>query len=277
MKALIEKTLWKLGVFGPTPLPPQRTIVGPYAHLHDLPRYQPVRIQLNGHDFDISDGFSFYWMHKEIYKDEVYRFRRSRDRPFIIDLGSNYGVSVTWFKQFCPDARIIAVEADPNIFSMLQRNIERLDHDNISMLNRAASHLSGEISFHCIGADSGRIKCYGSSAASTDIPEQIVNVATISLDQLIGDNLVDFLKIDIEGAELDVIMSSEKLDQVQQLFIEYHSFIDQPQQLSSLLLKLEESGFRYYINRIYSPANPFLAISDNQSMDLQLGISATKV
>lgn len=143
------------------------------------------------------------------------------------------------------------------------------------MLNRAASHLFGEIAFRCIGADSGRLDFPESTAASTGAP--LVNVPTVSLDELIGDDLVDFLKIDIEGAELDVITSSQKLDQVQQLFIEYHSFKDRPQQLSSLLLKLEGSGFRYYIERIYAPANPFLAIADNQSMDLQLGISATKI
>lgn len=97
---MIEKILWKVGFFGSIPSPPKSTLDGPYADLHDLPRNPPVSLQLNGHKFDVADGFSFYWMHKEIYADEVYRFRQSSDRPLIIDLGANYGVSVTWFKQF---------------------------------------------------------------------------------------------------------------------------------------------------------------------------------
>jgi precorrin-6B methylase 2 len=64
---------------------------------------------------------------KEIYDDRVYHFRLNNEHPFIIDCGANYGVSVTWFKQFSPNARITAVEADPNIFAILKRNIDRFN------------------------------------------------------------------------------------------------------------------------------------------------------
>lgn len=60
------------------------------------------------------------------------------------------------------------------------------------------------------------------------------------------------------------------------MFIEYHSFIHQPQQLYTLLSILERAGFRYYVNRIYAPRNPYLEITANQSMDLQLSIFATR-
>ena len=96
------------------------------------------------------------------------------------------------------------------------------------------------------------------------------------LDDLIGEDDVDFLKIDIEGAELDVISGSKKLNRVKQMFIEYHSFTDTPQQLSCLLSILESSGFRYYIDTVYSPKRPYLQITSNQGMDLQLRIFATR-
>jgi len=101
-------------------------------------------------------------------------------------------------------------------------------------------------------------------------------VRTISLDDLIGEDDVDFLKIDIEGAELDVISGSTKLNRVKKMFIEYHSFIDTPQQLSRLLAILEGNGFRYYIDKVYSPETPYLLITSNQGMDLQLRIFATR-
>lgn len=96
------------------------------------------------------------------------------------------------------------------------------------------------------------------------------------LDDLIGDDEVDFLKIDIEGAELDVISGSKKLNRVKQMFIEYHSFIDAPQELSRLLSMLENSGFRYYTDRVYSPQASYFQITSNQGMDLQLRIFATR-
>ena len=60
------------------------------------------------------------------------------------------------------------------------------------------------------------------------------------------------------------------------MFIEYHSFKYKPQELSELLSILEKAGFRYYIDKIFGPNKPFLEITDNQSMDLQLAISAMR-
>ena len=39
---------------------------------------------------------------------------------------------------------------------------------------------------------------------------------------------------------------------------------------------LENSGFRYYIDRVYSPQAPYFQITSNQGMDLQLRIFATR-
>jgi len=52
--------------------------------------------------------------------------------------------------------------------------------------------------------------------------------------------------------------------------------IDVPQQLSRLLSILEDNGFRYYIDKVCSPQNPYLEITINQGMDLQLRIFATR-
>jgi len=125
-----------------------------------------------------------------------------------------------------------------------------------------------------LGADSGRI--HAGSPDGISPSSEIIDVPTVSLDDLIGDDEVDFLKIDIEGAELDEISGSKKLNRVNQMFIEYHSFIDAPQELSRLLSILENSGFRYYIDKVYSPINPYFQITSNQGMDLQLRIFATR-
>jgi FkbM family methyltransferase len=275
MKSIVDKFLWKIGFYGPVPLPPVRKDVdGPYADCHDLARNQATSVLLDDNEFDIADGFSFYWMHKEIYRDQSYLFHCLRDNPVIIDCGSNYGVSIVWFKKNYPDARIIGVEADPVVFDMLSRNVSRHNFSDVKLLHRAVSSESGHVPFHCLGADSGRI--HAGSPGGNNSSSDIVDVPTVLLDDLIGDDQVDFLKIDIEGAELDVLSASRKLNRVNQMFIEYHSFIDAPQQLSRLLSILENSGFRYYIDKVYSPKNPYFEITSNQGMDLQLRIFATR-
>lgn len=275
MKKVVDKILWKMGLHGPIPTPPVRQdIDGPYVHLHDMARNQATSALFDGFEFEIPDGFSFYWMHKEICRDQAYLFNVQQDAPYIIDCGSNYGVSIIWFKNYCPNARIIGVEADPKILDLLSRNLDRRNYADIQLLNRAVSSKPGHISFHCLGADSGRIHAGQPHGIASDA--EIIEVPTVLLDDLIGDNDVDFLKIDIEGAELDVISESKKLSRVKQLFIEYHSFLDTPQQLSRLLAILESNGFRYYIDKVYSPDNPYLQITSNQGMDLQLRIFATR-
>jgi FkbM family methyltransferase len=275
MKQIIEKFLWKIGFYGPIPLPPvHKDVDGPYANCHDMARNQASSVSLDDNEFDIADGFSFYWMHKEIYRDQSYLFRPQRNAPLIIDCGSNYGVSILWFKKIYPDARIVGVEADPIVFDLLSRNLSRRNFSDVKLLHRAVSSKSGHVPFHCLGADSGRIHA-GSPDGITSSPD-VIDVPTVLLDDLIGEDEVDFLKIDIEGAELDVISGSKKLNCVKQMFIEYHSFIDMPQELSRLLSLLENSGFRYYIDKVYSPKNPYFQITSNQGMDLQLRIFATR-
>jgi FkbM family methyltransferase len=239
-----------------------------------MARNQACSIILDDNEFAIADGPSFYMMHREIYGDQSYLFRCQRDTPLIIDCGSNYGVSILWFKKNYPNARIVGVEADPVVFDMLSRNVSRRNFSDVKLLHRAVSSKSGHVPFHCLGADSGRIHAGSPDGISSN--SEIIDVPTVLLDDLIGEDEVDFLKIDIEGAELDVISGSKKLNRVNQMFIEYHSFIDVPQQLSRLLSILENSGFRYYIDKVCSPQNPYLEITINQGMDLQLRIFATR-
>jgi hypothetical protein len=59
---------------------------------------------------------------------------------------------------------------------------------------------------------------------------------------------VDFLKIDIEGAEWNVIQNiSNELNKVEHLFLEYHGKTIETQKLSELLNILKNSGFSVYI------------------------------
>ncbi|MEB3318829.1 MAG: FkbM family methyltransferase [Cyanobacteriota bacterium] len=270
MRSLFEKILWKSGIKGPIPSPPQRAHPsGPYADLHDARRHQPACIKLLDQDFQITDGFSFYWMYQEIFIDGVYNIKSERDAPIIIDCGGSYGVSALYFKSRFPDCKIKIVEADPTIFSILASNIRNSGHSDMTLLNNAVASESGQsLPFYALGADMGRLHPGTVAAPCVSIP-------TICLDDLIEEK-TDFLKIDIEGAETDVLRSCKKLDLVDQLFIEYHSFADQEQTLDELLAIIRAHGFRYYIQTILTPPKPFLEQTTNHGMDLQLGISATR-
>ena len=179
---------------------------------------------------------------------------------------SNYGTSVVYFHHLFPNARITAIEADPEIYKLLVANC---GHTNAEMLQRAVSHSREPVRFFREGSDGGRAASEFSGTLG------VVEVATVTLDDLI-DGPVDFLKIDIEGSEGDALEACTRLALVEQMFIEYHSFKNSPQTLGRMLNKLTSEGFRYYIHHQFCSPTPLTLETLQLGMDLQLNIFAMK-
>jgi len=249
---------------GEEPKPPPT----PYEHLLLAPRFEVRPEQLLGKPFYIADTLSFYSSFREIFQQGIYRFHATSRSPVIIDCGANYGVSVVYFKQIFPDAKVIAVEADPEIFALLQWNAAVHDLADVTLINKVVAAQAGQVEFHREGADAGRIHFMSGA-------KDVLTLPTIALDELLTQP-VDFLKIDIEGAETEVLAASRRLDLVSQLMVEYHSFADSPQELPRLLSTLTEAGFRYYVQTQYCPRQPLTKATAHLGMDLQLNIFAKR-
>jgi len=234
-----------------------------------IPRYQRSEVYHDGKLLLIPDAPSCYYAHKEIHEKEIYQFPSDTKNPVIIDCGANIGLSILYFKKLYPDALITAIEADPVIFSILEKNIQTFGCHDVILIHKALSNKVGEVLFIQEGADAGRMPL------EVENPGKSVRVTAVMLDQLL-DQEVDFLKIDIEGAETDVILESKKLHLVKNLFVEYHSFVHAEQRLHQLLEKLAENGFRYYINAAFCPPKPYLSQGSYLGMDLQLNISCVR-
>jgi hypothetical protein len=100
------------------------------------------------------------------------------------------------------------------------------------------------------------------------------DVKAIRLKNLLN-RPVNFLKMDIEGAEFEVIMdAADNLYHVKNLFIEYHGCFDRQRELSSLLNMLTEKGFNYYIKEAASVYDhPFSRVKNPViPYDIQLNI-----
>jgi FkbM family methyltransferase len=239
-----------------------------YRELLDAERYVERVVDLMGQPFHIADSVSFFWNYQDIFVNDIYRFVASRQPPYILDCGANSGLSVVFFKTLFPRCEIVAVEPDPAIFKLLERNVRSRGLGRVALLEKAISASTGRATFFREGADGGR--CHPLSNANAR-----VDVETICLDALI-DRPIDFLKMDIEGAECDAILSSKNLRMVDQLFIEYHSFEDSPQALGLLLDTLQASGFRYYLHTQFCSRRPLVDRSTQLGMDLQVNIFGTR-
>lgn len=240
----------------------------PYEALKGLERYTEQTVQLLGEDFRIADSLSFYYSHQEIFLNEIYKFESSRECPVILDCGSNYGTSLVYFKSIHPESTITGIEADPKVFQLLDWNISRRAYAGVTLINKVVSNSDKPVRFYPEGADAGRVHP-GASAGDW------MEVVPVSLDDLI-EGPVDLLKMDIEGSETEAICSSEKLEQVDNLFVEYHSFKDSQQTLGRILEKLSACGFRYYIQTQLCSPRPLTEEKVYLGMDLQLNIFAKR-
>jgi FkbM family methyltransferase len=218
---------------------------------------------------DVPDLPSFIWQFKEIFVDEVYRFESESDKPIIYDCGANIGISMLYFKRIYPHSKIKAFEADPVISEILKTNLQKNKINDVEVINKAVWIDYNGVYFGVEGADGGSIFKTNSSLKKID---------SIKLKDFLEKELhIDLLKMDIEGAEYDVILDcNASLRKAKYIFIEYHSWTNQLQKLDEILKILRNNNFRYYLENVNNKIKyPFMrGIKDD--MDLQVNIWAIR-
>ena len=241
--------------------------------IQTAPRYTRLQTKILGPEIILVDGLSFYFSYLEIIKKELYAFRTAREDPYIIDGGANIGLSVFFMKKFYPKCRILAFEADPDVFNVLSQNIHSFGFHGVKLANRALWKEETDVTFVPEGADAGRVARYGETEGTNRI-----QIPAVRLRDYLLEEEVDFLKLDIEGAETEVLLDcSDSLNRVKNLFVEYHSFGNEEQGLDDLLKILKENRFRYQIHTQFASARPLMQREDRSGMDLQLNIFAYRV
>ncbi|MGG7073547.1 FkbM family methyltransferase [Campylobacter sp. 9BO] len=242
----------------------EREFVRLYSKWGGVKRYEKFNnVKFLKYNFDIPDLQSFIWQFKEIFVDEIYRFKTNTKKPIIYDCGANIGTSCLYFKEIFKSAKIKAFEADPMIADILKTNMNKNNIDNIEIINSAVWINEDGIEFGSEGADGGSVYANNNR----------IKTKSIRLKDLINEDSVDLLKMDIEGSEYDVLKDcSDSLKNVRNIFVEYHSWNYKNQKLSEILEILENNNFRYYIESIAKRKHPFINRHLDSNMDLQLNI-----
>lgn len=210
---------------------------------------------------------------EEIFIKESYKTTFDTDQPFIIDCGANIGLSIIYFKKLYPSAKIVAFEPDSTNFNLLSANLKSLDVlKNVEIKKQAVWKENTTLSFISDGSMTSRID-------NPDHSESIDTDGRTTIDAVrLRDLLttkVDLLKMDIEGAEYEVLIDIEdKLHLIDQLFFEYHGLFDENHKLEELLQLLSRNKFRYYIESGPIYQTPFYRPERNGIFDIQLNIYA---
>ncbi|HRH51346.1 MAG TPA: FkbM family methyltransferase [Panacibacter sp.] len=195
-----------------------------------------------------SDYASLSYLYKEVFCSGDYFLKLASKEPVIIDCGANIGMATLYFKQLFPAARIMAFEANPNIYELLKKNIENNNITNTELYNVALYNEEKELSFFT-GDDSGNLR--GSVMQGRGRNNEVIVKAQKLSGYLRKIEKADIIKMDVEGAELQIIQDlfdEGLLQKADQYIIEYHHNIggERPA-LSEFLRKFESNGFGYSI------------------------------
>lgn len=244
-----------------------REFIGLLWRYGDKPRHQLTEVHFGRYRLRVPDTMSFLFQHQEIFADKFYEFQTDQPRPVILDCGANVGMSVLYFKELYPQARVMAFEAEASIAALLRENLQANGIDDVEVIDKAVWIDDQGVEFGSEAADSSSI--YSESGQKKRVPSVRLR------DYLQKEERIDFLKIDIEGAEIEVLADcADSLDHVQNLFVEFHSYLGHTQSLASVVKVFETNGFRYYVDTNQHRKRPFIdhRYRNNDTMDLQLNI-----
>lgn len=171
--------------------------------------------------------------------------RLSRDST-VLDLGANVGYTVRHFGHLYPESRVVAVEMDGGNCSLAARNLKPLG--NRARLIRAAVWTQdGEVTYEGIDEESFRVTDGGGVQTTEDVSRK--RVPSMKIESILEScNLdrVDYVKMDIEGAEAHVLKGRLKwAKQVGCMKIEVHAAED----FDACMTGLKANGFRCWRDR----------------------------
>jgi FkbM family methyltransferase len=238
--------------------------------LQALPWNQPAHTSLLGPSIEVLDARSFLDKKSELFDQEQYRFVAAGDSPRILDCGAGIGLCVFYFKKLYPQSEITAFEPDPQVYEILKRNCESWGAKDVRLIPKAVWNCESTVTFSRERAFPGRI-------SQRTVGDDLFQVQACRLrDHLTGKT--DLLRLNIEGAEVDVLLDcADLLGQVQNLIVDYHSFLDRPQRLDCLIGLLSKAGFRFHFRATSHSWSPLLYREPLNGMDSKLHIFAYRV
>ena len=169
--------------------------------------------------------------------------RTLKPSDVFVDVGANEAYFTVMAAKRCQ--RVIAVEPQPRLQSVIKANLELNDCQNVTVYECVISDQPGELELFL---SSDRNTGSTSVKQTTRYPQAKIKVEAKTLPQILnGVERVDLLKLDVEGAEYDIILGSPdtfKSGIIKRMALEIHPKALKPEQIAEIRTFLNSCGYR---------------------------------
>lgn len=212
-----------------------------------------------GYKIEAFDYETIRLLFEEIFFRNEYLFSSTHGSPTILDCGANIGLATLFFKWLYPNSIIYAFEPEPRTFEILKHNVAQNALRDVRLFNCALAGWNGKVDFF---AHPDNPATSAMSTVRERAPGNRTQVDCISLSSFLRQERiqrVDFMKMDIEGSEMEVIQDLDEQHQLHNIAkctIEYHHNIPaHTSRLGAFLGILEKSNFNYQLSARCNPMN----------------------
>ena len=217
-----------------------RLIKNEYVYFHTR---SGLKIKLRTNSTDL-DTFTIIWLKKEYTKFDF----EIHNNDVIIDVGSHIGLFALYASQFCKEGKIFCFEPNQENYNLLLSNIELNHISNITSYNAAVSNSDTDVILYLNDDNTGH-------SLHNPTPK-FVKVKSLTLQSILDSNklvICDYLKLDCEGSEYDIIESlpDKYFNEIKKIYIEYHFFDTKSHLVDRLMKKLE--SLSYSITKVPMP------------------------
>lgn len=256
MYSLIKKALVALSdieqIFAATNKLPRRKLFWDYLRLRtkaSLNRWfhfkheKFLQFEVEFPDYEI-----FFTTFRQVFIRNAYFFKSDNESPRIIDAGGNIGMATLYFKTLYPNALITVFEPSHETGAFIERNFNKNKLSGITLLKKAVGDTEGVTTMYSRGAaacGNTLVKTLQDDVNSKSSGDSY-EISVTKLSSYITHEL-DFLKMDIEGAEGSVLRELEQnnvLKHIKTLILEYHHGTNlEVNKLSRIIDILERAGW----------------------------------
>src|SRR5215213_7698692 len=152
-----------------------------------------------------------------IHEDDIIKRFTPKEGDIVVDIGAHIGLyTIISSKRVGANGKVVAIEAHPGNFEMLNSNIKLNRLTNIISLNHAVYSKETKVKLYVPGEESGNTIYNTLISDRATNEEKFVEVNANTLDYLlqskgIKQEEVNWIKIDVEGAEFEVLKGAANI------------------------------------------------------------------